>query len=138
MAIDNISKQVQSQAPMPSGSVVASKQAPAALPLGDGKVDAASAEVAIPNALHAQAAQAPKQAQGQKELDEAVVRLREFASSQRRDMEISVDKDSGRFVVKVLDSKTKEVVRQIPSEDLLRVARQLDANDKGGLLEATA
>jgi len=103
-----------------------------------GKPDVVAVALPGSDSLQAEAAQPATAKQGEKELEKAVDRLREFATHTRREMEISVDRESGQFVVKVLDSKTKEVVRQIPSEDLLRVARQLDSNDKGGLLEATA
>jgi len=41
--------------------------------------------------------------------------------------ELSIEKDPelGRFVVKVLDAKTHEVVRQIPSEEWVRVMKSL-------------
>jgi flagellar protein FlaG len=34
---------------------------------------------------------------------------------------------SDRLVVKVVDSETQEVIRQIPSEEMLRIARNLDS-----------
>jgi hypothetical protein len=41
--------------------------------------------------------------------------------------ELSIEKDPelGRFVVKVLDARTHEVVRQIPSEEWVRVLKSL-------------
>ena len=43
----------------------------------------------------------------------------------QRDMDFSVDDKTGRFVVKVIDSQTKEVIRQIPSEEMLAISRHL-------------
>lgn len=137
MAIDPIVNQVQAHVLARGPADAVKRDQPTVAPV-TGKPDAVVAALPGSNSPQAEAAQLPNAKNGEKELEEAVDRLRQFATGTRREMEISVDKDSGQFVVKVLDSKTKEVVRQIPSEDLLRVARQLDSNDKGGLLEATA
>lgn len=61
----------------------------------------------------------------QPELDYAVNRLNEYIQNSRRDLYFSVDKDSGRVVVKVIDSETREVIRQIPSEEVVALARGL-------------
>lgn len=37
----------------------------------------------------------------------------------------SVDKDTGRTVVKVVDRKTGEIVRQIPSEEMVRLSQRI-------------
>lgn len=54
-----------------------------------------------------------------------------------RDLQFSVDENLGlgRAVVKVLDSETKEVIRQIPSEEVLAIARHLEeiTSAEGGL-----
>lgn len=44
----------------------------------------------------------------------------------RRELEFSVDNDSGRTVVKVMNSETGEVIRQLPTEEALAVARKLE------------
>lgn len=41
-------------------------------------------------------------------------------------VKFSMDKDSGSTVVKVLDTETKEVIRQIPSEEMLAIAKALN------------
>jgi len=38
----------------------------------------------------------------------------------------SVDEDLGMIIIKVIDAETEEVVRQIPPEELLRIAESLD------------
>lgn len=65
-------------------------------------------------------------------VEQAVNQINQYVQTLRRDLHFSIDEDSGRTVVKVLDTETKEVIRQIPSEELLRVARYLI--DGGGLL----
>ncbi len=49
--------------------------------------------------------------------------LESFARSINRDLRFRVDEASGRTVVTVLDGETKEVIRQVPSEELLRMAQ---------------
>ncbi len=54
-------------------------------------------------------------------------RLREgiahFVKSVNSNLQFRVDEASGRTVVTVLDGETQEVIRQVPSEELLRMAR---------------
>lgn len=38
----------------------------------------------------------------------------------------SIDKDTGTTVVKVVDTETEEVIKQIPSEEMLALAKALD------------
>ena len=56
----------------------------------------------------------------------AVEKLNTQVQNLQRDLSFSVDESSGRTVVRVLDSETKEVVRQIPSEEVLKLAQQLE------------
>ncbi len=56
----------------------------------------------------------------------AVEKLNTQIQSLQRDLSFSIDEDSGRTVVRVIDSETKEVVRQIPSEEVLKLAQQLE------------
>ena len=53
-----------------------------------------------------------------------------------KDLELEVDDTADRFVVRIRDRETGEVLSQIPSEDLLELARSLKAirdNQAGGL-----
>jgi flagellar protein FlaG len=43
-----------------------------------------------------------------------------------QDLEFSVDADSQRTIVKVVDQQTKEVIRQMPSAEALEIAKALD------------
>ena len=44
-----------------------------------------------------------------------------------RSLSFTIDDSIGRTVVKVIDRETDEVIRQIPSEELVRVARAVNA-----------
>ena len=53
------------------------------------------------------------------------------------ELAISMEGSTQRIVVKILDSETKEVIKQIPDEDVLAVAE--DLHQRGlGLLNQTA
>jgi len=61
-----------------------------------------------------------------KQLADAVSQVENFTQSLAKDLTFSVDKDSGRTVVKVIDSSTNEVIRQFPSEEMLALSNALD------------
>jgi len=63
--------------------------------------------------------------QDTKQLTEAVSKLNDYVQNIHRDLSFSVDKDSGETVVRVYDSETKEVIRQIPAEETLKLAASL-------------
>ncbi|MEQ6341985.1 MAG: flagellar protein FlaG [Gammaproteobacteria bacterium] len=71
------------------------------------------------------------------DLNKAVSHLNDYIQSFRRDLHFSIDDGSGQVVVKVVDTQTKEVIRQIPSEDALAMARGLEKSN-GMLLRAQA
>jgi flagellar protein FlaG len=52
--------------------------------------------------------------------------LSELMSETQRSLRFQVDELSGRTVITVLDAETNEVVRQIPSPELLAVVRHLE------------
>lgn len=76
----------------------------------------------------AQPAAAPPQSRqpNKAQLEQAVENLKRANHSTGQNLQFSVDLDSGDTVIKVVDSVTKEVIRQIPSEEVLELARELD------------
>lgn len=52
--------------------------------------------------------------------------LREIARANSRDLEFTVDEETGRTVITVRNAATGEVVRQIPGEELLDLQRRLN------------
>lgn len=62
----------------------------------------------------------------QQDVDQAVQQMNDTLQALSQKLEFSVDKDTEAFVVKVVDKETKEVIRQIPSEDMLNLAKALD------------
>ncbi|MDR1351361.1 MAG: flagellar protein FlaG [Zoogloeaceae bacterium] len=59
-------------------------------------------------------------------LQEGVKDLREFVEPYNTSLAFSVDEESGELVIKVTDNETGDVIRQIPSEDALKLAQALD------------
>ena len=70
------------------------------------------------------------------DLERSLRRLSETMAASQRNLSFRVDQGSGRTVITVVDATTKEVIRQIPSEEVLAVSRALEAF--GGLLDARA
>lgn len=64
--------------------------------------------------------------QARQPVEEAVSSIREFAQSIQRNLNFALDDSTGRVVVKVTDGVSGEVIRQIPTEDALRLAESLD------------
>ena len=60
-----------------------------------------------------------------KQLEQAVATIQEFVQASRRNINFAVDDGSGRVLVKVTDAGSGDVIRQIPSEEALRLAENL-------------
>jgi len=63
--------------------------------------------------------------QSQEHLRAAIADMNRYVQSIQRDLKFSIDESSGQSVVQVIDRSTQEVVRQIPSDVALRLARNL-------------
>lgn len=61
-----------------------------------------------------------------RELEKAVQKLSDFVASKQSEISFSIDESSGTRVVKILDRASKEVIRQIPSEEAVAMAQVLD------------
>lgn len=65
----------------------------------------------------------------------AAQRLEAYLRSMGRELRFQIDEASGRIVVSVLDAETGERIRQIPSEEMLRLARaRQDGTDSSSFL----
>ncbi|MDB5983739.1 MAG: flagellar biosynthesis protein FlaG [Pseudomonas sp.] len=60
-------------------------------------------------------------------LKNAVQEIEKFVQSVKRNLEFSIDEASGKVVVKVIASSTGEVIRQMPSEEALKLADSLSS-----------
>lgn len=60
------------------------------------------------------------------ELQEAVGAANEKLLQRGQKLDIGVDEESGTIVIRVSDQKTGEMIRQMPSEEALRITRSID------------
>ena len=96
-----------------------------------------SAATASLNQTQNQSKKSTEKAASADEVKEAVAKVKDSLDSLQRAFDFSVDEDSGHTVVKVMDRSTKEVLRQIPSEEFLAIARNIEKT-KGQLFEGEA
>jgi flagellar protein FlaG len=73
--------------------------------------------------------------QGQKVIDSAelVSKVENLNQLVHRNLEFSVDDETGQQVIRVIDSDTGDVVRQIPPDQILHVISQLQKASEGML-----
>jgi flagellar protein FlaG len=67
----------------------------------------------------------PSQAVDTAELSEKVTEINDMIRNIQRDLAFNIDEDSGKTVIRVIDSESGELIRQIPSEKVLAIATQL-------------
>ena len=70
--------------------------------------------------------QLPQKDHDVKEIDDAVKDINSHFQASHRELQFAVDEDSGRTVIKVMDKDTETLIRQIPSDEVLKFARMLD------------
>jgi flagellar protein FlaG len=71
-------------------------------------------------------------------VQQAVDALNEAMQQANRNLEFSLDGDTGQTVVRLVDTGTGELIRQFPSEATLAIARELEAQQQGLLLNGKA
>lgn len=67
-------------------------------------------------------------------LDEIADEFNNYVQNVRRELQFSVDDDSGRVIITVIDSESQEVIRQIPPEDISNIRTQLRNAESAGIL----
>lgn len=60
------------------------------------------------------------------DLQQALKEVQTAINGVANDLRFSIDEDTGRTLIKIVDRETDEVIKQIPSEELLRIAKALD------------
>ena len=129
MLIQNLSSTTQAPSP--------------ARPAGDGgpvvvvaspNVQASSAAVQLPQTA---VAPAPAQ-QSATELREALAYVNRALQQSNKNLEFTVDSDTERPIVKLVDSESGEVIRQFPTEEALAISRAIDDFQQGLLIRQEA
>jgi flagellar protein FlaG len=69
------------------------------------------------------------------QLDKVAQQLQDFVGEMNTGLEFSVDKDSGRDVIKVIDKSSGDLVKQYPSEEVLTLVSKL-SEMVGGFVDA--
>ena len=116
-------------APATGGSPVVLPQT-AVPPVG---TQAANAQAANTQAASAQAAQ-PTNAQ----IQSAVDKVNQAMLQANTGVEFSIDQSSNRTLVKVVDTKTGETIKQFPSKEMIAISQSIDQFQKGLLLRQKA
>jgi flagellar protein FlaG len=68
--------------------------------------------------------------QSDDKLRETVDQMNQAVQSLRRELQFSIDDRSGEMIIKVVNVETKEIVRQIPREEVLNLAQSLHSSGK--------
>jgi flagellar protein FlaG len=68
----------------------------------------------------------PPQEEQEAALKKAVDAINHFLKPIASSIEFSIDKDSGRTLVQVIDTDTKTVLRQFPSKEAVAISNELD------------
>lgn len=110
-----------------------STPAPAAPPTKRESAAAADVATKAPETPVKQASAQPTPQQVEKALDQVKAAMSAKASA----LTFSLDDSTGQTIARVVDSETGEVIRQIPSKELLDIARALDKM-QGTLLKQSA
>ena len=58
-------------------------------------------------------------------INKVVSNISDYVQSVRRELQFTVDKESGSTVIKVYNQSTGDLVRQIPSEEFLKLAKMI-------------
>jgi len=103
------------------GSFLQPVKTPEAAPNKDAQAVAKVASVPLPKSDVKASSQDLKEA-----AETAMKDIQHFISSQASSVRISKDHTSGHMVVQLVDPGTGEVIRTLPSEELLRLARSFE------------
>lgn len=66
----------------------------------------------------------------------AVTALNDFVQNEKRDLEFSVSEEAGVPVVRIIDRKSGELIRQIPGAEVVDLARKLNDREPLRLFSA--
>lgn len=96
---------------------------------------AASVPTELPNMATAQISE--QQLSGS-QLKNAVDNINKFLQQSNKSIRFSVDTDTQKTVVKLVDSDTGDVLRQYPSKEMLEISKSIENMQQGMLLKQHA
>ena len=103
-----------------SVDLAAIRQAPTLAPLTPAQ------RATLDNPVFAPAQPRALEATAREVVSAAVQSANVYAQSVSSTIQFSLDEDTGRTVVKMVDTQTDEVLRQFPSEEMLAISRSID------------
>lgn len=96
----------------------------------DGEMTVAAGNTSEAAVAHAATAE---NAASQEEINKAVSDVSKYIQGMNRQLNFSVEKDLGRTIIKIIDPSTEQVIKQIPSEEMINIAKEIS-----GYLESTS
>jgi flagellar protein FlaG len=70
----------------------------------------------------------PTKAPTRQQVEQAVQQIQSYLNDSQRQLQFQVDAGSGRTIVRVVNTETQELIRQIPSEEMLTLARAIQSS----------
>ena len=98
-------------------------------------VDKGENSIAVSDKIISQEEKVEQKPLTPQQLEEVAQQLQSFVGDMNRGLEFSVDKDSGRDVIKVIDKDSGDLIKQYPSEEVLTLVAKL-SDMVGGFIDA--
>ncbi|QOJ22760.1 MAG: flagellar protein FlaG [Gammaproteobacteria bacterium] len=89
------------------------------------KVSAPNSDTALPPVSTVES-KVNSNPQSEEQINQAVQKIQGTVDNLAHNLRFSIDEDTGKTIIKVMDVHTEEVIRQIPSEEAVEIARTLD------------
>lgn len=121
----------------PGAGLASTRTARNVQPQGDAAVSPGKELPPVEQTVNTQKAVESLAAQ-QEKLEQAVSKLNDYVQSTQRDLQFTLDEGAGKTVITVLDRTTQEVIRQIPDQVALNLARKLNEEEPIRLFSAQA
>ncbi len=83
----------------------------------------AAASAKAPDSLKLSADGAERDTPTKALVETAVEEVKKAVATVARNLQFSVDEDTGKTVIKVVDAASRQVIRQIPSPEMLEIAK---------------
>lgn len=91
-----------------------------------------------PEALPTSATPAAEQKPSAAQLQNVVDNINKALKQSNKNLEFTVDENTKKSVVKLVDTETGDVIRQFPSEEALAISRSIERFQQGILLKQEA
>lgn len=99
------------------------------------KIDEAAAKLGLAKQKEVEANKevSDKKEVSSEDLKVAVAKINDYLKADHRDLAFSVHEESGRDVVSILDTASKEVIKQYPTEEVLALSVKLGEFAESGV-----